>query len=98
MTTPADLSTYRCPACGYAATGSSSRTCPACQYHGDWIQPGETATYAARRMELARAADAAYGECVRLHLAAARASAASEAADRAYQDFTGCPGPSKVTP
>jgi hypothetical protein len=91
MTTPTAPATYRCPECGYSALSSGGRTCPACGYCGDWIQPGRTVTYEAEAATLEAAADAAYGECVRLALAAAHASAASLAADLAYEAFTASP-------
>lgn len=40
-----DINTWRCPECGFATMGTNSRTCPNCQYNGDWIQPGQTITY-----------------------------------------------------
>jgi hypothetical protein len=76
MTTPADLSTYRCPACGHAATDSTSRTCPSCGYCGDWVQPGETLTYAARKAWHADRLEALEVEANRAHLRALAAHAA----------------------
>jgi hypothetical protein len=42
---PRDLSTWRCPECGWQTTSSINRTCNNCGYRGDWIQPGETELY-----------------------------------------------------
>jgi hypothetical protein len=35
----------RCPRCYTPATVSDSRTCAACGYRGDWIQPGHAHLY-----------------------------------------------------
>ena len=48
-----DLTKFQCPACGFQTGVSSTRTCPSCGYRGDWVQPGETKTYAQQMAEKA---------------------------------------------
>lgn len=43
-----DENIYLCPNCRLPTTNTSSRKCLNCGYVGDWIQPGETETYAQR--------------------------------------------------
>lgn len=40
---------YVCPMCNYDTRLTSPRTCPDCEYNGDWIQPGYLHTYELRK-------------------------------------------------
>lgn len=44
-----DLTTWQCPSCGYQTKQQYSRSCSECDYRGDWVQPGETLTYAEQK-------------------------------------------------
>lgn len=65
-----DPEAFQCPKCGFESRTHTSRTCPQCLYRGDWVQPGQTLTYAEQKELASRTSDIVV--CDRNHLPHAR--------------------------